>query len=68
MKKNSTSYRWVIMISSFFIMAVPFSIINTIHTLFLGPVSEKLGFSISQFSIIFTITAITVAITSPFIG
>lgn len=68
MKKDNSNYRWVIAVSGFIIMAVGFSIINTIHTLFVNPVTKSLGFSISSFSLLFTISAIVLAIVSPIIG
>lgn len=49
-------------------MALPFSIINSIHSLFITPVTRQLGFSKTEFSLLFTISALTVAISSPIIG
>lgn len=68
MKKQTYFYRWVILLASFILMAVPFSIINMVHTLFITPVTEKLGFSLSAFSLIFTISAIVIAFISPLVG
>lgn len=61
-------YRWVILAGGFLLMAVPFSIVNTIHTLFITPVTQARGFSISGFSLIFTIGAVTQALVSPLVG
>lgn len=68
MKKQNFFYRWVILVASFILMAVPFSIINSVHTLFITPVTAKLGFSLSAFSLIFTISAIVIAFISPLVG
>lgn len=68
MAKEGRFYRWIILMASFILMAVPFSLVNTIHTLFIMPVTEQLGFSISSFSLIFTISAVVVAVMSPIIG
>lgn len=68
MKNQKYFYRWVILFVSFLLMAVPFSIVNTIHTLFMKPVTEEFGFSISAFSLIFTISAFVVAAASPVVG
>ena len=61
-------YRWIILVASFVLMAVVFSLVNTIHTLFITPVTEEKGFTISSFSLIFTIGAVVVAVMSPIIG
>lgn len=68
MAGKNNFYRWVILAGSFLLMAVPFSIVNTIHTLFITPVTEARGFTISGFSLIFTISAITQALVSPLVG
>lgn len=66
--KQKPWYKWVILGACFLLMAVPFSIVNSIHPLFMNPVSTEQGFRISEFSLIFTISAIVVAIASPMIG
>lgn len=68
MSNQKFFYRWIILFVSFLLMAVPFSIVNTIHTLFIAPVTEKFGFTISAFSLIFTISAIVIAAASPIVG
>lgn len=68
MAREGRLYRWIILMASFILMAVPFSLVNTIHTLFIMPVTGELGFSISAFSLIFTISAVVVAVMSPIIG
>lgn len=68
MKTKKYFYRYAILISCFILMAVPASLINSIHTLFITPVTQSKGFSISGFSLIFTISAIVVAVASPVVG
>ena len=68
MLKNFKLRKWLVLAASFIIMAVSFSIVNNITSLFLNPVTQKLGVSISSFSLIFTIGAITTALMSPIIG
>lgn len=68
LNKEKSFYGWRIAIGSFFIMAMPFAIIFLSHSIFLKPVTEALGFTATQFSLVFTIVAIATAITSPFMG
>lgn len=68
MNEKKYLYRWVILLSSFLIMATASSIVNAIHTLFVTPVTESKGFTLSAFSLIFTLSAIVIAFTSPIIG
>lgn len=68
MLKNLKFRKWLVLVASFLIMAVSFSIVNNITSLFLDPVTKRLGISISSFSFVFTIGAITTALISPVIG
>ncbi len=68
MLKNLKIRKWLVLVASFLIMAVSFSIVNNITSLFLDPVTKRLGISISSFSLVFTIGAITTALMSPVIG
>lgn len=68
MRKKFDFHKWLVLFACFLIMGVAFSIINNITTLFLDPVTKDLGFSISSFSFIFTIGAITTSLMSPIIG
>ena len=68
MLKNLKFRKWLVLVASFVIMAVSFSIVNNITSLFLDPVTKRLGISISSFSFVFTIGAITTALMSPVIG
>lgn len=60
--------KYLVLIACFLIMAVSFSIINNITSLFIDPVTKHLRLSISSFSWVFTIGAITTALMSPIIG
>jgi len=68
MTKKLEIRKWIILAACFIIMAVAFSIVNSISSLFLEPVTKDLGLSISSFSLIFTIGAITNSFMSPIIG
>ena len=60
--------KYLVLAACFLIMAVSFSIINNITSLFIDPVTKHLRLSISSFSFVFTIGAITTALMSPVIG
>lgn len=66
--KQKFYYKYIILASCFLLMAFPFSIINSIHSLFITPVTRELGFSQTAFSFLFTISALTVAVSSPILG
>lgn len=68
MENKKGFYGWKVATGAFFIMAMPFAIIFLAHSIFLKPVTEALGFSATQFSLIFTIVAIATALTSPVMG
>lgn len=66
--KQKIFYPYLILAACFLLMAFPFSIINSIHSLFITPVTQEFGFSKTSFSFLFTISALTVAICSPIVG
>lgn len=68
MENKKGFYGWKVATGSFFIMAMPFAVIFLAHSIFLKPVTEALGFSATQFSLVFTIVAIATALTSPVMG
>lgn len=68
MKQSGAWRRWLVLAACFFLMAVCYSLINTIHTLFIVPVTQSLGFSIGSFSVLFTIAAVATALASPLVG
>ena len=59
MDKSKNNYKYIIAISSFILMAVAFSIVNSVNTILTAPVINERNFSIGEFSLLFTITAIT---------
>ena len=65
---KDNNYRYLIVGSSFLLMATIFSIVNSISTILLDPIVKYNDFSITQYSLLFTINAFTVAVVSPIIG
>ncbi|WP_040210915.1 MFS transporter [Clostridium polynesiense] len=68
MENKKSFYGWKIAAGSFLILAMPFAIIFLSHSIFLTPVTQALGFTATQFSLVFTIVAIATAIMSPIMG
>lgn len=66
--KNNSNYKYIIAVSCFILMAVSFSIINSVNSMLVAPVTNANNFTISEFSLLFTISAIVVSICSPIIG
>ena len=67
-KKNKFFYGWVIVFACMIIQAIPYTIAANVKPQFLKFVTEGEGFSITQFSMIFTIGTVVSAIVSPAIG
>lgn len=65
---TSNNYKYIIAVSGFLLMATTFSIINSVSTLLVAPVTTARGFSLSEYSLLFTINAITIAVCSPIVG
>lgn len=73
MKENKNNkkqffYGWVIVAACMLIQAVPFSIASNLQPAFTKYVMESEGFTLAQFSLIFTIGTLVSAVCSPFIG
>ena len=68
MENKKGFYGWNVVFGAFLILALPFAIVFLSHSIFLTPVCEALGFSATQFSLVFTIVAIATAFMSPIIG
>lgn len=66
--KNGLFYGWYIVLTSFLIMFSAFSIVNSLHSLFLVPVTSELGMTRTTFSIVLSVGGLGVAIASPFMG
>ncbi|WP_349730118.1 MFS transporter [Peribacillus frigoritolerans] len=65
---NGIFYGWYVVLCGFFIMFAGFSIINSLHSLFMVPVTEDLGISRTTFSIALSIAGLGVAVASPIMG
>lgn len=68
MNERSDYRKWAALGAAFLIMAGPYSIINTIHSLFIHPVVSQYGLSLKSFSFLFTLSAIVIALASPAVG
>ena len=66
--KKQFFYGWVIVFACMLIQAVPFSIAANLQPAFTNYVMSGEGFSLAQFSLIFTIGTVVSAVSSPFIG
>ncbi len=68
-KKNSKFfYGWVVVVACMLIQAVPYTIAFNIKPQFLSFVTRGEGFTVTQFSMIFTLGTIISAVASPAIG
>ena len=54
MDKSKNNYKYIIAVSSFILMAVAFSIVNSVNTILTAPVINERNFSIGEFSLLFT--------------
>ena len=66
--KKKIQKGWMMLIVCMLIQAVPFCIASNIQPLFISSVIAEHGFSLTGFSLIFTIGTIVSAIAGPFIG
>lgn len=67
-EKKPFFYGWVIVIACMLIQAVPYGLATNVHPQFISFVTKGEGFTITQFSMLFTIGTIVSALASPFIG
>lgn len=67
-KKSKFFYGWVVVVACMLIQAIPYTVIFNIKPQFLSFVTAGEGFSVTQFSMIFTIGTIISAVASPAIG
>lgn len=65
---SKSNYKYIIAISGFILMATTFSIVNSVSTILVAPVINARNFTISEYSLLFTINAVTMAIFSPLVG
>lgn len=61
-------YGWIIVFACFIMQAIPFGVSQNIQPQFMGYVVEGEGFTLTEFSLLFSIGTIVTAIASPFIG
>lgn len=66
--KKGMQKGWIMVIVCMLIQAVPFGIASNIQPLFIHPVTSEYGFSLTGFSLLFTIGTIVSAIAAPIIG
>lgn len=66
--KRPFFYGWIIVIACMLIQAVPYGIATNVQPQFINFVTSGEGFTLTQFSLLFTIGTIVSAIVSPYIG
>ena len=66
--KNKFFYGWIILIGCMLIQAIPYSIAVNLQSQFMNYVIKGEGFTLGQFSLVFTIGTIVSALVAPFIG
>lgn len=67
-KKKGIQKGWIIVLAALLIQAIPFGVASNIQPLFISPVTQEFGFSLTGFSLLFTIGTIVSALAAPFIG
>lgn len=55
-------------VAGFFYMALPYAVVLVAHSVFLTPVCQANGFTTAQFSVVYTLIALAIAFTSPYMG
>ncbi|MBU5335591.1 conjugated bile salt MFS transporter [Intestinibacter bartlettii] len=66
--KKPFFYGWIIVVACMLIQAVPYGIATNVQPQFINFVTSAEGFTLTQFSLLFTIGTIVSAIASPYIG
>ena len=67
-KKKKIATGWLMVIVCMLVQAIPYCIVGNTQALYMYPVMEAKGFTVAQFSLIFTIGTIVPAVIGPFIG
>ena len=67
-KNKKIATGWLIVIACMLVQAIPNGIVMNTQSLYMYPVMQAKGFTLSQFSLIFTIGTIVPALIGPFIG
>lgn len=65
--KNKFFGYWIVFYC-FILMFLAFTVIKSLHSLFLVPVTESLGMARSEFSLVFTVTGLSLAAALPAVG
>ena len=68
LKKKKIQKGWMMLAVCMLIQAIPFCVASNIQPLFMGSVIQEHGFSLTGFSLLFTIGTIVSAIAAPIIG
>lgn len=66
--KRGIFYGWIIVAACFVMQGIPFGVSQNIQPQFIGYVIEGEKFTLTQFSLLFTIGTIASSIASPFVG
>ena len=66
--KKPFFYGWVIVAACMLIQAVPYGVATNVQPQFINFVTNGEGFTLTQFSLLFTIGTIVSALASPYIG
>lgn len=66
--KKKIQKGWMMLVVCMLIQAIPFCIASNAQPLFMGPVMEKFGFSLTGFSLMFTIGTIISSVAGPVVG
>lgn len=66
--KNKLQKGWMMLLVCMLIQAIPFCIAANAQPIFMGPVMEKFGFSLTGFSLMFTIGTIMSSVSGPIVG
>ena len=67
-KKRKIATGWWILIACMLVQAIPYCIVGNTQALYMYPVMQAKGFTVQQFSLIFTIGTLVPALIGPFIG
>ena len=67
-KKRKIATGWWIIIACMLVQAIPYCIVGNTQALYMYPVMQAKGFTVQQFSLIFTIGTLVPALIGPFIG
>lgn len=66
--KKKIQKGWMMLVVCMLIQAIPFCIASNAQPLFIGPVMKEFGFSLTGFSLMFTIGTIISSVAAPIVG